>query len=421
MNRSIFSFLITLLVSSMLLSAAPATASEDDTLGIFGNANMDGTIDGDDVAYLEGIIDGTNYDTKLADANCDGQIDEDDITQIELIIAGEEDQFIILDDAGNPSTLAMPIQRIIVLSADCSEVIRCFGIDDRIIAVDSYTAEDINFFPKFADLPTVGSSFHPDCEAIIELNPDIVFAYTSVNEEELEDKLEPAGIPVVRFSTCKVPTRDIQLRTIGYILGEDAKAEEIIEFYNGITNPLAEALDDLSDGEKPRVYIECYKEYRARNQRSGTHPMVEMAGGINIAQDLDPLGSGTTFEVDPEWIIEQNPEIIIKVVSGSTVSCGYDLDDSSQMKLARDEIVNRPGFENIDAIKNGRVYLISSHICDRSCNAIGIAYLAKWFYPELFEDLDPQTIHQKYLTRFQGLDYDLDKHGVFVYPPLEVS
>jgi iron complex transport system substrate-binding protein len=410
-----------LIVSSAFLMAIMPSSAADYTLGIFGNANMDDIIDESDVAYVEGIIDGTNEATELADANGDGQINGADITQIEMIRAGEEDQLIILDDAGNPLTLTMPIQRIIVLSADCSEVIRCFGVDDKIIAIDSYTAEDVNFFPQFADLPSLGSSFHPDCEAIIELNPDVVFAYTSVKEEELEDKLEPASIPVVRFSYCKVATRDTQLRTIGYILGESAKAEEIIEFYNGITDPLVEALGDLSDDDKPQVYIECYKEYRARNQRSGTHPMVEISGGINIAQDLDPLGSGTTFEVDPEWIIEQNPDIIIKVVSGSTVSCGYDVDDAEQMRLAREEIINRPGFENIDAIKNGRVYLITSHICDRSCNAIGIAYLAKWFHPELFGDLDPQAIHQEYLTRFQGLDYDLNEHGVFVYPPLEVG
>jgi len=415
MKSSTISFLTMLIASSALLMVVPAIAS-DYTLDIFGNANMDDTIDEDDIAYVEGIIGGTNEETELSDANYDRKIDEEDIAQIELIISGEEDQLIILDDARNPLALTMPIRRIIVLSADCSEVIRCFGIDDRIIAVDSYTAEDINFFPKFADLPTVGSSFHPDCEAIIELNPDIVFAYTSVNEEELEDKLAPAGIPVIRFSYCKVSTRDIQLRTIGHILGENAKAEEIIEFYNGITDPLVEALGDLPDGEKPRVYIECYKEYRARNQRSGTHPMVEMAGGMNIAQDLDPLGSGTTSEVDPEWIIDQNPEIIIKVVSGSTVSCGYDQDDVTPMKLAQEEIITRPGFENIDAVKNGRVYLISSHICDRSCNAIGIAYMAKWFHPELFKDLDPQAIHQEYLTRFHGLDYSLGKHGVFAYP-----
>jgi iron complex transport system substrate-binding protein len=42
--------------------------------------------------------------------------------------------------------------------------------------------------------------------------------------------------------------------------------------------------------------------------------------------------------------------------------------------------------------------------------------MAKWFHPDLFKDLDPQAIHQEYLNRFQNLDYNLDKNGVFVYP-----
>jgi len=32
--------------------------------------------------------------------------------------------------------------------------------------------------------------------------------------------------------------------------------------------------------------------------------------------------------------------------------------------------------------------------------------------------MDPEDLHQEYLQRFLGLDYDLDEHGVFIYPPL---
>ena len=47
---------------------------------------------------------------------------------------------------------------------------------------------------------------------------------------------------------------------------------------------------------------------------------------------------------------------------------------------------------------------------------VGIAYWAKWFHPELFSNLDPQEIHQEYLTDFMRIDYDLSEHGVFAYP-----
>ncbi len=52
---------------------------------------------------------------------------------------------------------------------------------------------------------------------------------------------------------------------------------------------------------------------------------------------------------------------------------------------------------------------------------ITIAYMAKWFYPDLFDDLDPQALHQEYIDDFCGINYDVAEHGVFIYPPLEES
>jgi len=43
-------------------------------------------------------------------------------------------------------------------------------------------------------------------------------------------------------------------------------------------------------------------------------------------------------------------------------------------------------------------------------------YLAKWFYPEIFSDIDPLKTHQEYLIRFQHLNYNPIEQGGFVYP-----
>ena len=55
---------------------------ESFTLGIYGNANMDGTIDEMDIAYVEGVINATNASTNLSDANYDGKVDSSDLDQI---------------------------------------------------------------------------------------------------------------------------------------------------------------------------------------------------------------------------------------------------------------------------------------------------------------------------------------------------
>jgi iron complex transport system substrate-binding protein len=76
----------------------------------------------------------------------------------------------------------------------------------------------------------------------------------------------------------------------------------------------------------------------------------------------------------------------------------------------------------VSAVRNNRIYILANVFTVASSGTNGarvfieVAYLAKWFHPTLFEDLDPRAIHQEYITRFQGLDIDLDKKGVFVYP-----
>jgi iron complex transport system substrate-binding protein len=124
--------------------------------------------------------------------------------------------------------------------------------------------------------------------------------------------------------------------------------------------------------------------------------------------------------------MNQDPEIILKMqeyLPGGWFAGGYPLSktNNTQFDETKMEIMNRSELQDIAAIRDDRVYIIAYSISYGSKHFIGIAYLAKWFYPDLFEDLDPQAIHQEYLTRFQGLDYDLDKYGVFVYPPQEMS
>lgn len=78
--------------------------------------------------------------------------------------------------------------------------------------------------------------------------------------------------------------------------------------------------------------------------------------------------------------------------------------------------MSRPGWDDINAVKNGDVYILSIDVFAGAKYFVGLNYLAKILHPDLFSDLDPEAVHQEYITRFQGLDYDLDKHGVFVYP-----
>ncbi|RLF46944.1 MAG: cobalamin-binding protein, partial [Thermoplasmata archaeon] len=70
------------------------------------------------------------------------------------------------------------------------------------------------------------------------------------------------------------------------------------------------------------------------------------------------------------YIIARNPDVIVVVSYGASV----------------EEIKSRNGWQNIDAIKNDRVYSIDRHLVTSSPRLVdGLEQLAKWFHPELFD------------------------------------
>jgi len=405
-----------------LLTAMPAFAS-DYTLGIFGNANMDDRIDEKDIDYLKGVISGTNPATNLSDANYDGKIDAHDIDQIKYIISGDErnltlETFTIYEEA-KVVTVPKPVKRIVVLPICNGEAMMCVNSADKVVGVGSGFSEDKNraIFPLLSQLPTVGKWSDPDIEAIVSLDPDLVIADLRwPDPEELEDKLQGFGIPVVRMGFTYPDFSLQEMLMLGYLLDERDSAEKFVAFEKGYLDLIEDRLAALSDDEKPRVFP-MYSIWKPGSEGSIVHMLCLKAGGKNIAADLRGGTGGMYPEVDSEWLIMADPEVMFQWSAPG----GYNVDDNSEMEAEWLQIISRPELANVTAIKEQRVYMFAPEITSRPCWFVSLAYLAKWLYPDLFKDLDPQAIHQEYLTRFLRLDYDLSENGVFVYPTEEAS
>ena len=391
------------------------TASEDDyVLDIYGNANEDDTIDMRDLTYVKLIFFGKKSETELADAKYDGKINPLDFIQIKLIIVGKEKELTIIDGGDRIVTVSKPVEKIIG-STPGVEICKLLKAGDKIVGVSNTVQKNKVFFPELCELPVVVDHHKLDYEKVYELKPDLWITYYSSDIGDVVDKLEPVGTKVVcfRFYKSKVMVKNV--KKLGYILDREKETEEFIDFYEGHMDTIKERVKGIPEENRPNVYYEKYRDYRTCNKDTITHEHIEMVGGKNIAADLPAKFS----IVDPEWVMTQNPDIIVHMTSKRRVACGYEEDDPSEMKAKRDAIMNRPELAKVPAVKTGRVYVYSYDIGESARHFVGMAYMAKWFYPKLFEDLDPKAIHQEYLTRFQGMDYDLDKHGVFVYHPEE--
>ncbi|MHC1630865.1 MAG: ABC transporter substrate-binding protein [Methanotrichaceae archaeon] len=403
-----------------MMLAGEAAAASDYTLNIFGNANMDDTIDEDDITYVEGIIKGTNEETELADANYDGEVDEDDITQIKLIISGEEKELTIIDSIDRIVTVRVPVERIIPLHMRHAAAVCVLGAEDKIVGVDNTVVEHERLFPELSKLPSVGTVREPDVEQIIVLDPDLIITFTNFPISDLlEDKL-PESISVVRFDLSRVEDMDEEMKKLGYILGEKKYAEEYLEWYDHYMETVKERVYEISVEDRVKVLMEREKKSGeettvrwAYATDTGYTDLCDVAGGINIARgQMDYHG-----DIESEWVISQNPDVII----GLSYKGGYKKDDKTPFREYREEIMSIPGFENVEAVKTDRVHIISGDFSIGPQLPIGVVTVAKWLYPDRFEDLDTQTIHKEFLTEFMHVDYDLDQHGVFVYPPMEES
>ena len=322
----------------------------------------------------------------------------------------------IIDSAGRNVTIYKPLKRIVVFNSETVETMRSLNATDKIVGVGEYTIKDKIFFPEFTNYPNVGSVWSPNYEEVLNCNPDAVFLYATCSPsycEAIQNKLNEldSDIIVVRLDCFKPASYAKEVEDLGYILEKEEEARTLVGFYEGVLNSIKEKVDAIPDEGRPEVYFEAYDRYKTAGRESGWHQKLIAAGANNIFSDL----SGGYVYVDAEEVVKRNPEFIVS--APSYYAGGYDTDDITELSNPWKEIVSRPELAKVNAVKNGNVYVLSSDAFGGVRHFVAIAYMAKWFHPGLFEDLDPKAIHQEYLIRFQGLDYDLAKHGVFVYPP----
>lgn len=331
----------------------------------------------------------------------------------------------ITDSLGRNITIDVPVERIVVLNSDAAEAVAILGCTDKIVGVSDTVKNKEYYFPQLKNVQLVGTWKEPDYEMIAEIAkkgesvvPDIlVITYTSPGKpygaEEAAKKLTPFGIKVVGLDLYKPETMRSEILTLGRILNREEEARKYVEWYEKVTDDVESAVKDKA---VPKVYAESTSKggsYTTHGPGSGVDQLISIARGHNIASDLKEAYP----VVDWEWVVSRNPDIIIKKVSytdRTPYPFGWERSpssDSVNLESILNEIINRPGSETINAIKNNRVYLMNWEITAGLDDVVGLAYMAKILHPEI--GLDPESVYKEYL---QMLGVDYPKSRIFVYP-----
>lgn len=307
-------------------------------------------------------------------------------------------EIVITDSKGVELTFDSVPERVVVLGSYPAAMFKAMGLEERVVGIDKNTREKTQWPAYVKDVTIVGDSKTPDIEQIAALEPDLVVAVYL--KTDVADKLVAAGIPVAWIYGYKTETIPTEFRLLGKLFDQEEIAEKNAEYIEDQWEKVKSRTIELADEQKPKVYWEGSSgAYKTFAKGTGADPLITMAGGINISGN-EPVANP---EVNAEWLVQQNPDIIIKY--SGTDSLGWTGADEELLQEMKQEIINRPGFSEINAVKNDRVYIISSKITSDPMGPVGLNQVAKWFHPELFADIDPVNIHKEMLETFYGEEY----------------
>ena len=417
MNK--FKNILCVMVLMLMISSIAFGSSY--TLQIYGNANMDEIIDSADISYLEKVIKGEADQTQFSDANGDGTVDQKDIDQVQKIIDGNEDYLMVFDDTARAVRVPEPVKSFVYHGHNSYvyETVRAIGAADKIIGItDRFVTPGGNrysksYFPELLsnNVANVGDLQAVNYEVINNLNPDVVLT----DAAEYYDYAKTPDTAVVALDVNITNSKEACMR-YGYIFGKVSEAKEYLNWYTNIENRIAEKTKDIAEADRPLVYVSSYNvdttKFQVPAKDNYRAVMAKNAGGRYLGDEL----SGTGIQdVDAEWVIARNPDVIIFSAGNSIL--GYDITSDKNVTDAIDEFLKRPEFSDVNAVKNKKIYMVSHPyiLCGGASGLIGTIYYAKWLYPDLFSDIDAQAIHQEYVTKFQHLDLDVTK-SISAYP-----
>jgi len=329
----------------------------------------------------------------------------------------------VTDFLGREVTVKIPVQKIVFTHYATAEALKILDAWDLVVGRDGYTSDRI-IYPNLDEIPALtemlGAPYSPNKEMLISLNPDLLIleVIPMPGIDALIEDLEGV-VPVITVKTYDPEAMFDSFAILGTILGREKEAKAFISWVKNEQNELLAKTGTLTDAEKTTMF---YKTGYGNASELGTFSdemsyvpaRNRISGCINIAADL-PSQGGWIPAVDAEWIAEQDIDVLI-IGDPQPGAYGVLQEDTARLAEHRKKVMELPVFAEKTAVKTGRVYMLGDAFFGTPRHIVGFAYLAKWFHPDLFQDMDPAGLHQEYFNNFLKVEYDVINKGIFVYP-----
>jgi len=236
----------------------------------------------------------------------------------------------VIDDNQQSVKLTQHAQQIISLAPSITEMLFAAGAGKQVIGVVSYS----DFPPQAKKIPSVGSYDSVDLEKIISLNPDLIIAWKSGNQQKQIDKLKLLGYPVYLSEPKTFYDVANNIKKYGILTGHPEQSQLQSEiFINGINKLKQNNLHK----QVISVFVQIWnKPVMTVGTQHLISQVIQLCGGKNIFDS-----TALTITPDIESIIQRKPELIIS---------------TGMANIAEKWLDRWKTFTMIPAVKNNHLY-----------------------------------------------------------------
>jgi iron complex transport system substrate-binding protein len=266
----------------------------------------------------------------------------------------------VTDDAGRQVTISKQPKRIVSISASNTEIVYALGLGDLVVGIDSYS----NYPPEAKQKPIVGSYSKPDLEQVVAAEPDLILA-TGIHVKSALPEMEKHNLPVVVVTPSDVAGVLSKIELVGKVTGRQKEAEAL----TGEMRVEIDAIQTRLRGAEPvRVFFELSPELHSAGPGTFVNDMITLLGGTNIAADAGKQWP----QMNQESIFVANPQVILLADHGT---------DGGQ---SPETVAARPGWQQIDAVKDGRVFPVDPDLTNRPSPRLveGLEMILKALHPD---------------------------------------
>ena len=241
------------------------------------------------------------------------------------------------------ATIEAPPRRLISQSSSTDEFLYSIVPPERVVGVS-----DVAYMERISNVLELVKRYQPivalDPERILRANPDLVLTPAEMRLD-VPGLLRAAGVPVYRAQTMFPTLESVeqQIRVIGYLAGEDARAEQVAQRFHEVVRLASTRKPPGTPAPRVMGFGGTY----SYGSQTLFHDILRVLGAENIAAAHGFTGYD---RVTDEHIVRWNPEWI---VAGA---------DRGQVEQVRARLFAHPAIGATTAAQRKQIVVLENHV-----------------------------------------------------------